>query len=335
MAALKIIMKNSQAIVKGKLSSAEQLNEREVSVLSGKRIRGFMYPKIDNSKKLVYIAPACLPLGNYLKTGIGRDTFFFILAQVMDAVKKVEYNNLYLKNLTLDLKFVLIHPLTKELQFVYQPIISMETSTDVVSFLNDIVYTSVFQSGEETGYVTDVIEYLKNLKKFSASEVEQYIKTVQPSAYAQLTNQNAGQSGFVINEKPGNLQNEGTTLLDSSEGTTILNDSLSQETVVLEEQPAFPYLIRKKNEEKIFLNKPVFRIGKEKSYVDYFVSDNNAVSRSHADIIVRSGKFFVYDNNSTNKTYVKGVAIPVQKEIEIFDGDPIRLANEDFEFKVQ
>lgn len=37
-----------------------------------------------------------------------------------------------------------------------------------------------------------------------------------------------------------------------------------------------------KNNEKIKLVKPVFRIGKEKSYVDYFIGDNTTVSRSHA-----------------------------------------------------
>lgn len=95
-----------------------------------------------------------------------------------------------------------------------------------------------------------------------------------------------------------------------------------------------PYLIRAKNNEKILLNKPVFRIGKEKSYVDYFISDNTAISRSHANIIERDGKFYVVDTNSTNHTFINGQMIQSNTEVEIVQGIIIRLANEDFEFKL-
>ena len=80
--------------------------------------------------------------------------------------------------------------------------------------------------------------------------------------------------------------------------------------------------------EIISVNKPVFRIGKERSYVDYFVANNNAVSRSHADIVTRGTFYFVIDLNSKNRTYINNVAIPVQSEVQIRDGDCLRLGNE-------
>jgi hypothetical protein len=123
--------------------------------------------------------------------------------------------------------------------------------------------------------------------------------------------------------------NETTVLgADNVYGTTVLSDEELNE-------PSYPYLIRKKTGEKIILDKPVYRIGKEKSYVDYFVVDNGAVSRSHADFISSNGKFFVQDKNSTNKTYINGIAIPINKEVEIFDGQIISLANEEFMFMVK
>lgn len=99
--------------------------------------------------------------------------------------------------------------------------------------------------------------------------------------------------------------------------------------------PAAPpaYLIRKKNSEKIILNKPVFRIGKERSYVDYFVCDNSAVSRAHANIISRDGEYFIVDTNSTNHTYINGGMIPSNVETRLPHGAQLRLANEDFEFR--
>ena len=95
-----------------------------------------------------------------------------------------------------------------------------------------------------------------------------------------------------------------------------------------------PHLIRIKNNENIPLNKPVYRIGKERSYVDYFIGDNTAISRSHANIVNHNGEFFIVDTNSTNHTYVEGRMIPSNEETKLEDGTKFRLANEDFEFKL-
>lgn len=120
--------------------------------------------------------------------------------------------------------------------------------------------------------------------------------------------------------------------------TTVLGGGAVGETTVLTSTLApkkeEPYLIRTKNNERIPLNKPVFRIGKERSYVDYFVSDNTAISRSHAHIINRNGEFFVVDTNSTNHTYIDGRMIPSNVETKLTHGAKLRLANEDFEFNM-
>ena len=120
--------------------------------------------------------------------------------------------------------------------------------------------------------------------------------------------------------------------------TTVLSQSRIGETTVLvteiNEQKPQPYLVRRKNNEKIPLNKPVFRIGKERSYVDYFVGDNPAVSRSHANIITRDDKYFIVDTNSKNHTYVNGQMIQSNDEVPIEHGSILVLANESFDFKL-
>lgn len=120
--------------------------------------------------------------------------------------------------------------------------------------------------------------------------------------------------------------------------TVVLTVPTSGETTVLlrqtPEEKASPHLIRKKNNEKILINKPVFRIGKERSYVDYFVADNTAISRSHANIIAREGQYFIVDTNSKNHTYVNGEMIDIDVEVPIEHGTLITLANENFEFRM-
>lgn len=133
----------------------------------------------------------------------------------------------------------------------------------------------------------------------------------------------------AIVTKTGNFGNT-TVLAGQNAGqTTVLSETQESANTVVK-----PLLIRLKTNEKIYINKPVYRIGKEKSYVDYFIGDNSAVSRSHADIISRDGKYYIIDNNSTNHTYINGTMIQSNTQTEIVQGARIRLANEEFDFKI-
>lgn len=155
---------------------------------------------------------------------------------------------------------------------------------------------------------------------------------VQPQP---VQNQNAN-TGMTGNPSVPPQILENMTKAGNFGETTVLGvGSEAGETTVLgtsQAQIIKPYLLRIKNNERIELNKPVFRIGKERSYVDYFVSDNTAVSRSHANIINKDNDFYIVDTNSTNHTYVNGSMIQSNVETKIEHGTKIRLANEDFEF---
>ena len=63
------------------------------------------------------------------------------------------------------------------------------------------------------------------------------------------------------------------------------------------------------------------------------LNNNNAVSRSHADIVTRTKGYFVVDLNSKNHTFINGEPIPVHVEVPIYNGDMLRLGNEEFIFK--
>ena len=92
------------------------------------------------------------------------------------------------------------------------------------------------------------------------------------------------------------------------------------------------FLLRLKNNEKIYLGKNVFKIGTDKKIVDYYISDNNAVSRTHADIVSKEDAYFIIDNNSTNHTYLNEHMIKSLSEMKLQDKSRIRLANEEFIF---
>lgn len=139
---------------------------------------------------------------------------------------------------------------------------------------------------------------------------------------------------LVDDDEPTGLLNA----VDDDEATGLLSSGTEDEaTGLLIENDAntqFPTLFRVLTEETISINKPVFRLGKERSYVDYFVTNNIAVSRSHADIITRGNRYFVKDLNSKNRTYINDQELPIYAEVEIHDGDRLRLGNEEFIFSV-
>ena len=155
--------------------------------------------------------------------------------------------------------------------------------------------------------------------------------TSQPTVNVQSVHSTVTAHSYPTNTAPqGQPMNFGET--------TVLGGGSIGETTVLGAVPTVmqpkPHLIRAKNNEKINLDNPVFRIGKEKSYVDYFIGDNTAISRSHANFITRDNQYFVTDTNSTNHTYVNGAMIQSNVETKLTHGDKVRLANEDFEFKL-
>lgn len=103
-------------------------------------------------------------------------------------------------------------------------------------------------------------------------------------------------------------------------------------TVVTKKEETGFYLLRISTDEKIRVSKAIFRIGKNKRYVDYAIEDNPAISSIHADIVLREGHCYFYDNHSTNKSYVEDKRVLPDKEMEIYVGSRVRLANEEFMF---
>lgn len=104
---------------------------------------------------------------------------------------------------------------------------------------------------------------------------------------------------------------------------------------ILNAPKAMPYLIRVNTEERIMLNKPVFKIGKASRGVDYTVGGNGAISRQHAIISQRDGVCYIKDNKSTNHTYVNGKMIEEGAEEILTHESMIKLGDEEFLFKIR
>jgi hypothetical protein len=102
-----------------------------------------------------------------------------------------------------------------------------------------------------------------------------------------------------------------------------------------EEKVPTPYLLRKKTDEKIYITKDEFSIGKSSTKADYTVTDNSAVSRIHCIIYRRNGVSYIKDNNSTNGTYINDEELAAGTEKFLTNKAVVTLGDEDFVYFVR
>lgn len=159
-----------------------------------------------------------------------------------------------------------------------------------------------------------------NIPKSNPSVAKGTLQPAKPSPLFSHQQEAAGNGGRNFGD---------TTVLHSGfrgEETSVLNYTKAPDT------PKQPYLLRIKNGERIPITGSIFRLGKEEKFVDYVIHDNEAISRSHANIISRNGQYFLQDNNSTNHSFLNGQQCVSNVELPLQDKASIRLGNEEFQF---
>lgn len=162
-------------------------------------------------------------------------------------------------------------------------------------------------------------------QKNFARDVSVQDSGIVPKADVQDYDLKSPQSGQRV-AADENRQNKNVTIM--------MDDNISAVTTFLEEgYMCRPYLVRKRNNERVLIDKDVYRIGRDTSeLIQYCVAENNAVGRCHASIITEENEYYIMDLNSKNHTYVNEKMIPSNERIKLSNGDKIRLANENFEF---
>ncbi|MEY8369073.1 FHA domain-containing protein [Anaerovoracaceae bacterium 42-11] len=95
----------------------------------------------------------------------------------------------------------------------------------------------------------------------------------------------------------------------------------------------YPSLTRIETGEVYDIDKPVYRIGKN-TQCSIRLTENVAVSRLHAELLVKNGTCYIRDLGSKNGTFVEDFKIPPETEMEIKDGQTLKFANEEFLFNM-
>lgn len=434
---IKSIVRDGRNVVTLKMDNDCPTNMREYNLLMGKGMSGLMRITYSKRRQFEYAGPLSIPVADRFAMPISLNEFLFVAAQVADISERMQKNGFSVCNLVLNPSYVYISGATKQIQFLYIPVMSNGGFVDMRQFLGALLALARFETREASQKATEFGRFLAELQSFDSAKVLEYIKGVDPEIAGQLKKTNFGSSGFLTDDRreqynhyntpntntastssyaptpqpvqqssaqtvftpqsfggsqwqsPANTapareysggrqeEYEATGLLREGYDATGLLREEYDATGLLKEEPApmnggfeqsafgggmggsmpadeyettfldesatysrngrgqartYPKLKRMLTGETVDINKPVFRIGKERSYVDYFIADNNAISRSHADIITRGNKYYIVDKNSKNRTFVNEEPIPVGVEIEINEKTRLRLANEEFSF---
>lgn len=329
MSKLKVSIKKSTVTAMMKAGRKERINETELSQLARIKPCGIMHVTKTKKDSVIYTCPANINLTDRLKKAISKYDFFFMMEQIVIMVQDVYNNGLNVNSVRFNMDDVYINEMTKEMYFIYFPIVGGQESADIVGFIENIIYTMTPVINEDTNYISRFMYYVRSFHGFNGNAIEKYISREERAVVNVLKNK------AVTMQQTMQQQIMQQVMQGSMDGTTVLSDDGISVQQIQQMQPVnyhFASLTRQVTGEKIELGKPSFVLGKNPEKSDYAVADNTNISRVHAVITTRNGRYYVMDQNSTNGTFINGRIIKAGQETEILPGDCLMLANEEFIF---
>ena len=329
MSKLKVSIKKSTVTAMMKAGRKERINETELSQLARIKPCGIMHVTKTKKDSVIYTCPANINLTDRLKKAISKYDFFFMIEQIVIMVEDVYNNGLNVNSVRFNMDDVYINEMTKEMYFIYFPIVGGQESPDIVGFIENIIYTMTPVINEDTNYISRFMYYVRSFHGFNGNAIEKYISREERAVVNVLKNK------AVTMQQTMQQQIMQQVMQGSMDGTTVLSDDGISVQQIQQMQPVnyhFASLTRQVTGEKIELGKPSFVLGKNPEKSDYAVAGNTNISRVHAVITTRNGRYYVMDQNSTNGTFINGRIIKAGQETEILPGDCLMLANEEFIF---
>ncbi len=298
-----------------------------------------------------------------------RDTIA-LFAAVADALLYGVEKNIDPRYILLDSDLVYVSEETGSLRFICVPAVNSGLSAKPLrSYIRELIVNMQYDDSENLEYIGKIINYINRNKKLNPGDFIDFLDSLEQEEKVAPAMKKSVEASPVIpspaipepepspvqtpspepevqpdmipleslseeKESPLNISFETPDekpKKDEFEIPEIRLDDISQEKAPEPATPAaFPYMIRKKNGEKVVINKDEFKIGKIPGMADYLLTDNPAVSRMHAIIHKIDGAYYICDNYSTNSTFLNGEQLVAGKIYILLNGVRIIFANDEF-----
>ena len=288
----------------------EQLDRLAVKMLAGNRIKGLPQTAYHDGRLKVRIT-GMESLSQYLCRNTSprdKEKLLAFFADMITTALSLEEYMLSMDRLLLDSREIYVSPQASQVFIPYIPVQCDEVK-DTVQCLEEInALCSALLKAAEASHGDGAVPQDTALEDIESGEAAIEETETEP------------EEDYGTTEEFDRLQKYAKESLELREGTK----SLSKEKI--------PCLVRKRTGERIVINRTLFKLGKDASYVDYCIKDNPAVSRNHADILRKTDGYYLVDKGSLNHTFVNGKKLAVDEYRKLEDGCLVQLADEVFEF---
>lgn len=185
--------------------------------------------------------------------------------------------------------------------------------------LLDVLFSASFTADIQSQWIQEIMGYLQNEPGFSLTGFRQLLLQFVPF----LPPEERSQIEEIF------AQNAEETCQRAEEAEEEVRQRAEEEA----RRQTVPFLYFPRTGQQFPLLHPVTRIGKNESIVDFCISDNNTVSRHHADIVKQEDGYVFIDQGSLNKSYVNHQEAPPGVRVPLHPGDCIVLSNETLYFQ--
>lgn len=183
MISYKSSIKDGELIIKSKLGSGEKINPREWELLSGGSIRGLMKVRRGSFGKLIFSSPEAEPLKRYLMKGITKEEFASVIAQFVRVLTEIDRYALQTRNLEMYAEGVYITPRTRELIFIYRPVLDKEVGSDLNGFIRSLIDFATFSTLQDRAYVAELESILRDIEKYPPKTMSDYVCRLDKATY--------------------------------------------------------------------------------------------------------------------------------------------------------
>ena len=288
----------------------EQIDRLAVKMLAGNRVKGLPQTVYRDGSLKVRITGMESLYEYFCKTGVQRakEQLLKFFADMITTALSLEEYMLSLDRLLLDPREIYVSEQADRVLIPYIPI-QCDVQKDAGQCLEEI--------REFCSVLSEAFAVESSVQNDSAD-----IEAAAPeSTGSDEVQEDADAYGST--EEFDQLQKNARESLELKERTRNLKDE------------KIPYIVRKRTGEQIVINRNLFKLGKDASYVDYCIRDNPAVSRNHADLVRKPDGYYLVDKGSLNHTFVNGKKLAVDEYRKLEDGCLMQLANEVFEFRLK
>ena len=337
------------------LDAADVVDTKVDMGMSGRfpQIIPYTLEEKEGQRTFVYQIGERMQMTEFLKKEINKKQMLTLLYNVLSALETFGMNMISLSYVAKDIQYIFVKPETLEVSFIVAAVDKEITDlNEVRDFVKAIICDATYFEMDRDNYVARLISFTNRRGTFSISDMKKYVDNLlldmgihieeekkQEVKENKTAADKVSRVGVMQNQakmsQPVSPMNGAAPMPEKKPEAAPVPPMPEQKTDAPKPQAPVPYLLRTATNEKIYINKPEFAIGRSATKADYTVTDNSDVSRIHCIIERKNGVSYIKDNQSTNGTYVNGKNIAGQENVFLTNNAKVSLGDEEFVYHIR